>query len=337
MRLAEQTKALIEKSIEVDQGTAYRKYLQDILPKIKDAYRPSDDGYRSHLGASLIGRDCAFELWLSFRWTERSQFPERILRLFNRGHLEEAHFLAMILSAGIEVWYETENGGQFRFSDVEGHFGSSLDGVIKIPELDGAPAYAEFKTHNDKSFKKLVKEGMQNSKYEHYVQMQECMHANKLPYGVYFAVNKNDDTIHIEIIEYDQVTALRYLERARMIVYANDAPARISNRKDWWQCKFCNKKDICHNKKVPDINCRTCAHSTAYALDCLWSCQFTGDYIDKELAPSGCKHHVFNPHLMPSVVLIGGIMEENYLELKLSSGKIIKQGPNHIRSQDLKL
>lgn len=336
MRLATITQKQIEDSIYQDQGTAYRKVLQEILPKIEDAYRASEDGYRSHLGASLIGRDCAFELWLGYRWTEKAKFPERILRLFNRGHLEEAHFLAMIISAGLEVWYETEEGGQFRFSDVDGHFGSALDGIIKIPELEGAPAYTEFKTHNDKSFKALIKgEGVQNSKYEHYVQMQVCMHKYNLKYGVYFAINKNDDTIHIEIINYDEVTAKGYIQRARGIIYAEDAPPRISNKVSFWKCKFCNKADICHRKKLPDINCRTCAYSSPMK-DGTWSCSKFGCTLTKELAQEGCAKHIYNPHLIPSVELIR-IHPEGYLELRLESGKIIEHGEGHIASKDLEI
>lgn len=333
-RLATTTKKWIEESIRYDQGTAYRKALQAILPKIEDAYRESGDGLRSHLGASLIGRDCSFELYLGFRWVSRSIFPGRILRLFNRGHLEEAHFLAMLESAKIPIWYETDSGGQFRFSDHGGHFGSALDGIVKIPELEGEPAYAEFKTHNKKSFEGLVKLGVASAKHEHYVQMQVCMHKYKLKHGVYFAVNKNDDEIYIEIIDYDHETASRYFKRAKNIIFTTEAMPRISNKESFWKCKFCDRLDICHRRKKPDINCRTCAHSEALP-DGTWSCAMARSAIIDH-PKEGCKEHLYNPHLMPSVEIVR-ISEEGYIELKLNSGNIIKHGVNHITSEELDL
>ncbi len=343
MRLATITKELIEKSIEEDQGTKYRASIQKILPKIEDAYRESSDGFRSHLGVSLIGRSCSFELYLGFRWVQKAWFPERVLRLFNRGHLEEAHFIAMLESADIPCWYETKDGGQFRISDHGGHMGSALDAVVKIPELGEAPAYGEFKTHNDKSFKKVVKEGVQNSKYEHYVQMQVCMHKQDLKFGVYFAVNKNDDHIHIEIIEYDKQVATSYLKRGGNIIFAREAMPTISNRASWYECKFCNMHGLCYDKQKPEINCRTCFNSIPLA-DGTWSCNLPAyeetvgtRTIEKDFMKIGCQHHLYNPHLIRSVDLIKHNREENYVELRLESGKIIKQGPNHIRSGELEL
>ena len=332
IKIATKTIAAIRQGIEKDQGTAFRKALQDLLPKMEDAYRESGKGYRSHLGASLIGRDCAFELWLGYRWVEKATFNERILRLFNRGHLEEARFLAMLISAGIEVWYETETGGQFKFSDIDGHFGSSLDGIVIVPDLNEA-AYAEFKTHGDKSFKKLQKEGVQNSTYEHYVQMQICMDAYDLKYGVYFAVNKNDDDLHIEIVKLDKEVVKAYRTRARGIIYAQEAPPRISNKSSWYQCKFCNKKDVCHNKAKPDINCRTCA--LAHPTKTGWSCSRSRPEL-QDSPELGCEEHIYHPSLLQSVQLVE-ISSEGYLELKMEDGRIVKHGKGHVSSKDLEL
>ena len=49
-----------------------------------------DDGpHRGRLGASIIGRPCARQLWYSFRNLFDRTFSGRILRLFETGHLEE--------------------------------------------------------------------------------------------------------------------------------------------------------------------------------------------------------------------------------------------------------
>jgi len=41
----------------------------------------SGDGFRPHLGASLIGKDCERALWFDFRWTTVRRHPGRLLRL----------------------------------------------------------------------------------------------------------------------------------------------------------------------------------------------------------------------------------------------------------------
>ena len=130
----------IDDQIERDQGARFRGFLKDLLPKMDDAYRGEEDAFRSHLGASQIGRECDRQLWLGFRWAKRARFDGRILRLFNRGHLEEARFVAMLKCIGCEVWYEKPDGGQFKISRHSGHYGSAVDCFLRgIPEMPDTP------------------------------------------------------------------------------------------------------------------------------------------------------------------------------------------------------
>ena len=114
--LALKTMAAIESAIEQDQGGKFRQFLGQIIPHMADAYRGVDEGFRSHLGASLIGGECSREIWYGFRWVKKPKFSGRILRLFNRGHLEEARFIAMLLTIGCQVWQQDGHGKQYRIS-----------------------------------------------------------------------------------------------------------------------------------------------------------------------------------------------------------------------------
>lgn len=264
--LATKTVKAIEDAIAADQGSSYRKHLRHLMPQAEDAYRETDSPFRSHLGASLIGRKCDRELWYSWRWTHRKSFPGRILRLFNRGHLEEPRFMAALLAIGCTIWQFDQNGNQFRVSAVDGHFGGSLDGVvIGIPDLPaGTPVLAEFKTHNDSSFSNLQAAGVHKAKLEHYVQMQIYMWYYKLQYAIYLAVNKNNDEIYAEIIPFDQACATRYLQRANTLIKAVDIPAKLPHSSaGWYECRFCDAKGLCHGKDTPERNCRTCRWSRA--------------------------------------------------------------------------
>lgn len=262
--LATRTKQAIDEALERDQGAKFRTILGKVLPHIGDAYRGDEDGFRSHLGGSLLGRDCARELWYGFRWSRKPKFQGRILRLFNRGHLEEGRFIALLLMIGIQVYQQDENGNQFRITSSGGHVGGSTDGIlIGVPDLpEGMQALGEFKTHGDKSFKTLVKDGVRAAKFEHYVQMQLYMKRRSLGVAIYIAVNKNDDDLYIEIVPFDNYTAEEFFDRGDKIVFTNIAPAKINESPGWYKCKFCDMKGLCHGKEQPETNCRTCKYST---------------------------------------------------------------------------
>jgi hypothetical protein len=325
----------IDSMIKADQGAAFRQLLEPLIPKMEDAYRGGGSPYRSHLGVSLIGRECARDLWYGFRWAKKPTFPGRILRLFNRGHLEEARFIALLQMVGCQVWYETEDGGQFRLSDFGGHFGSSLDGVVRgVPDLpEDATAYAEFKTSSDSMFKKVKKTGLQDAKPEHFTQMQICMRKFDLLYGLYVVVNKNDDTLYAEIIELDTNHADSFIERGRSIIFTDEAPLRINTSPTWFKCKMCDKKDICHGTAKPDINCRTCAHSTPL-LDGTWACaRGNANILVKDETYIGCPDHIYNPNMLNGVSILSGDREANYVELQLKNGTAVMHGPAFVTSE----
>lgn len=295
MWTADKTIKKINNSIQADGGAAFRQHLRLVIPKIEDAYRGESSPFRSHLGVSMIGRECDRELWYSFRWYAQKDFSGRVQRLFNRGHIEEARFIAMLLSAGFELWYETEDGGQFRFSDIGGHYGSALDGVVRgIPELpEGSAAYVEFKTSNEKGFKKLAQEGMQKAKPEHYAQVQVCMAAMQLPYTLYLVVNKNNDDLYGEILERDVSVSEHYRRRAHNIIFSPKPLAKISKSPGWWKCRFCDYKDNCHKNKAPVKNCRTCRYSKPLENG-TWSCDIGREEINTDAKYVGCPHYEMN-------------------------------------------
>ena len=262
-RIAGQTLALIADHLSRDQGAAFRRHLRHLMPQAEDAYRDEEDDFRSHLGASIIGGECAREQWYSFRWTMRRRFEGRMIRLFNRGHLEEPRMVALLLMIGCTVWQFDEEGNQFRINGHKGHFGGGLDAVVLgIPEIPNEPVLSEFKTHNDKSFQKLKGAGVREAKFQHYVQMQMYMGKNGLRWALYMAVNKNDDEIYAELVEFDPITYDRFQDRAAMIIDAPEPPPRINNSPGWYKCKFCDYAPVCHGAALPEKNCRTCRWST---------------------------------------------------------------------------
>lgn len=300
--LAQLTKQAIDAAIAADGGNAYRAHLGRVMPHIGDAYRADEDTYRTHLGASVLGDACARAVAYGFRWAykrpprgKKTEDPvaahSRMVRLWNRGHMEEGRFIALLLMIGVQVYQQDETGKQYRFVGLGGHLSGSGDGfLVGIPDLPpGVPCLGEFKTHSDDSFKKLVAEGVRLSKRQHYVQMQTYMGNFGVCYALYFAVNKNTDEIYCEIVQYEGQTDKLFLERARSIVFDPKLPDRIRNASPGYHhCKYlCDFPMVCFGTEKPDRNCRTCANGFAMP-DGTWQCAPRVHTLTKEEQIAGC-------------------------------------------------
>ena len=253
--------------------------------------------FRAHLGASVLGKPCARQVWYIFRWAHDVKHTGRMLRLFQRGDDEEIRFISIL--SKVKVLVENEDvhtHKQFSFSDFNGHFGGSIDGQVLY---DGPPraeidlpvgkGLAEFKTHNTRSFDNLVKVGLISAKLEHYVQLQVYMHYFGLQWALYMAVNKNDDRLYGLVVPYAEETALYYIDRAKAIIEQQTPPKKINESGSWWQCRFCDFKRQCHEGVQLDKNCRSCVHASAVE-DSKWYCDLHRDHIPGAFIPEGCDH-----------------------------------------------
>lgn len=292
--LATKTHDLINSMIQADQGAKFRECLGTVMPHMKDAFNPEVQTFRSHLGASMIGRECARDIWYGWRWAVKPNFDGRMIRLFNRGHLEEARFIACLLMIGCQVFQQDENGNQYRISHAEGHFGGSGDGIVlNLPDLaPGTACLAEFKTHSTKNFAKVKADGVKEAKPEHYVQMNVYMHKMGLACALYGAVNKDTDELYLELIHYDSMTAIEFLERGERLVWMDTPPNKIASTVGFFKCRMCSNKGICHMGAAPAVNCRTCRFSQP-GSKAQWFCtnEVCPDAISKELQLTGCSHY----------------------------------------------
>lgn len=294
---ATKTLLAIEQNIAGDQGASFRGWLGKVIPHVGDAYQTDEFPFRTHLGASGVGNDCARQIWYGWRWATRPHFGGRMQRLFNRGHLEEARFIAMLLAIGVEIYQQDENGNQFRISDAGGHFGGSGDGIaIGLPDLDpGTRALCEFKTSAEKAFIKVQKAGVREAKFEHFVQMNTYMRKMGLTVALYMVVNKNNDELYAEIVPFDADIADEYIARGVNLVWTETPPKKLSESPGWFDCRYCDHKPICHLNAEPERNCRTCVKSKVIKNG-TWECGlFDGPkhgLITKEDQLEGCKKYL---------------------------------------------
>ena len=249
---------------------------------------------RTHLGASIIGNDCQAYAWNTFRWLRFEQFDGRMLRLFNRGHEEEKRFIRWLVGIGFEVReIDPVTQKQFRIVGAKGHFGGSLDSMMKPPARYNIPAdhliwLGEFKTHNEKSFAKLQKDGVVKSKPQHFRQMCSYGRAYNFAYGLYCAVNKNTDELYFEIVQLDFRQADDLFRKAEGIVFSQTRPPKIAQTDTYFDCKYCDFAGLCHRGEVPTKNCRSCRNAFP-ADNAEWFCQVHNSNIPKEVIPQGCQ------------------------------------------------
>jgi CRISPR/Cas system-associated exonuclease Cas4 (RecB family) len=250
---------------------------------------------RRHFGLSAVGEPCIRRAWYAFRWVAPEQFPGRILRLFRRGHREEETVIADLHAIGMDIG-EAQKGVDFGYA-VRG----SVDGIIYsgVPEAPKKRHLLEIKTHSDKSFRTLKSKGVESAHPKHYAQMQAYMLGLGLDRALYVAVNKNDDEYYTERVRIDMPLAKKLIEKAKLIVQAEDPGIRISEDPSWYQCKFCPFSSICHDREpVREVNCRTCVHSTLRP-DGAWLCERYKTDIPEAVERVGCSAHVIRPHLVP--------------------------------------
>ena len=312
------------------------KTLEAIDAAIMDRH---SERHSRRVSISSLGRPCDRELWFKFHWVAKSKFGARMLRLFDRGHKEESRFVEWLRNAGVTVWDMDSDGNQFGVEFCDGHCGGYIDSVVQnLPDLPpGTSCLTEYKTHGQKSFDGVVSKHLKEAKIEHYVQIQMYMFHYGFEWGLYCAINKNTDELYFELVYKDPITVEHYLNRAQKIIDSPVPLKRISDSPGWYQCRMCSYRPYCHGDAVPEINCRTCCHSTPVAGG-KWKCEYQSNdllecIIGEDTMKVGCEHHIYNPHIFNKVQLLGS--DSDYVELKLQNGDIIKHGPNYVTSEQL--
>lgn len=270
--------------------------IDNSISSLIDKYHESkSEAPRPHMGASLIGNECERYLWLNFRWVVAPSFPGRILRLFRRGHLEENQIILDLKNIGLNV-SDQQKRVYFNY-----HVSGSIDGIIKggVPEAPKAEHLLEMKSYNDKRFNTLKSKGVEKSDFVYFIQCQCYMYGLKINRALFYAVNKNTDEIYTERIKLDKEIAEKYIERAQRIAISDRLPYPLSTDPTFFRCKLCSCHEFCHKTcTTKEVNCRTCAHSTAKENNTFF-CDLHNGEIPVEYQYDGCRSHVLHPDLVP--------------------------------------
>jgi len=237
---------------------------------------------RPYLGMSQNGDPCDRKLWLGFHWAVSKQIPKRIMRIFRTGNDAEAKIIDDLEQIGIEV-----SNQQAKIEGFAGHEFGHIDGeCVGVPEAPKTVHLLEMKTHNDRSFKQLVKQGVKLAKPMHYAQCMRYMGGRNLTRALYVAINKNDETYHVERIKFNQGYYDELVKRGRDIILAEQPPGLMFAR-TWYECKWCDFHNLCHQDGEVQRNCRTCAHSDMLD-DGVWECGLSSTQLPDVEQRIGC-------------------------------------------------
>lgn len=298
--------------------------------------------HRPHLGASIIGRPCSRQIWYSWHWADKKKVPGKLAKLFERGHLEEPVMAKALRGIGVELHTEQPDESQWSVSMFGGHFGGSIDGVgLGFPEALKTWAIWENKTSNTKIFNSMVANGVQKTKPEHYDQMTVYMGATNMDRAMYTMVCKETDDIYSEWVRFDKDRYAQVLAKAELILRSPEPPTGVSTDPSYYICKFCDFSHICHGNKAPEVNCRTCMHSTAEleGEGGRWSCvRWKADSIPLDAQKTGCDDHryitmFFQKHSYPKGV---DSLDLDAVVYGMPEGAEWRNGPSGLTSHEIR-
>lgn len=252
-----------------------QKVEQAILANIEEAcleiYPISD---RTYLGGSQIGDGCSRKLWYDFRWVKKFSSvnknidsTSRILRLFNRGHIDEERVVLWLKEAGFDISEgEVKPDGeiwQHEKTAIEDHFKCHIDGIVRFPDKYEIEDHLllEVKTFKqDKKWSSLFSDGVRRTEEKYYFQMCVYGYLFGFNYALFIAVNKNNDEIYTEIVKLSSNLGKELLEKAASVIFSppDSPPPKIAQNPAFFKCSYCNYKEICYYDGELEKNCRSC-------------------------------------------------------------------------------
>jgi len=216
---------------------------------------------RNYLGASLIGEPCSRKIW--YQYNKYEQAPSSAIGLVaaESGHYaEDVTASRLRLLPFIELHTHDENGSQYGWASADGKMAGHYDGLIR--GIIQAPKAIHIWEHKDKDHKKFSdfqnkkakfgdKNTLKNWDEVYYGQAQINMHHAKIDgkhidrhyMTVSYAGARKYDSCRTY---YDPVYAEMLVNKGYSIIENPSPPRRVSEQKDFFLCRFCNFKEICH-------------------------------------------------------------------------------------------
>lgn len=298
------------------------------------AYEAANDAWEGRtISVSTLAEECERKLWYDFRWASPQEaIPGRTLRIFASGNIEEERWISDLRMIGCEVWdVDPDTGRQFTVTACGGHVKGKLDSeILGLPEAAKTIHVGEMKSHNAKSFAKLLKDGVRLSKPLHWAQLQFYMFKRGRDRGIYLATCKDTDELYAERVKLDVEYCIRLEARAQRIIDASEPPAKLHKdptHRMAFACGWCKHKGVCHDNQAARSNCRTCLYSTPEP-DGTWSCSRWAKPISHDEQAAGCPAHLYLPGLVAGEQ-IDADEDSETVTYRMHDGRIWIDGANN--------
>lgn len=312
--------------------------------------RGNAEQHRPYLGMSEIGRSCDRALWYGFRWCSPKTFDAATLRRFEDGHRTEAlEAERLSLVGGIELLtIDPRTGRQFGFSDHGGHFRGHMDGsILGLLQAPKTWHVWEAKATDDKKQAALIKAKAEHGEKGALAAWDAVYYAQAVLYMHYAGMKRHyltcasaggRRTVSVRT-NADPKTAKAMQARAVRIIQADAPPAKLSERPDWYECKWCDHQAVCHHGSMPEISCRTCVHATPELDgDGRWSCARFGCDVSLKTQRQGdqCPEHRYIPALVPFAEPVDADDAANWIEYHAGEGRVFRNGGNGYTSTEIR-
>lgn len=266
---------------------------------------------RSYLGMSQIGHACDRNLWYSLRWVKQNRMTATGLRNVQDGFAGEDVMAARLrMVEGIELHTSDpskNDGSQIEVKACNGHVSGHLDGAIHGIKETSDWCVWEHKQVGEKKFKqlqKLIEKDPVTALAEwdsiYFAQAHLYMGHTKMHSHFLTVASAGGRDIISVITSFDVAVFERLMEKAQRIVDASELPPRIGANAEDFACKWCNHISVCHGTETPQVNCRTCAHSTP-VKDAQWSCAKGSASIPIQIQRTACSSHLYIPPLLSNI------------------------------------
>jgi hypothetical protein len=290
---------------------------------------------RPYLGASAIGHPCERKLWYGFRWSTVRTIPAKGCTAIEDGHRTEDLIAERLrLVPGLQLWTRDpdDEAKQIGFTDIGGHFRGNLDGIlVGLVQAPVAPHVWESKACNEKKQAKLqdlkqtIGEKAALRSWDAVYYGQAIVYMGKMGIDRHYLTCASPGGRSVVAVrtDFDPVEYGKLIAKAERVIFAERPGPKLSEKPDWYECKFCEHHSVCHGGQLPEVNCRTCQYSTP-TREGGWMCEKFGNDLSYDDQLAGCSAHLFHPDYVAGEPLEPG---ESHNAYRMRDGTVWTDGP----------
>jgi hypothetical protein len=213
---------------------------------------------RKYLGMSAIGHPCSRKLWYDLNASGQARpHSAETLKRFEDGHASEAIMIRRLKAVpGITLHdINPHTGEQWGFEDLGGRFRGHMDGaVLGLLQAPKTWHVFEHKCVSDKKQAEIVKLKAKHGEKAALKEWDQTYYAQAVLYMHYSGMDRHYLTVATPgtrtvvscRTERDPIAAVALIDKAERILNARAPLAKISEDRNWYQCKWCDHTETCH-------------------------------------------------------------------------------------------